>query len=105
MKIVLCQYLRVVNGSIIQTKTLSIKKAAGRDDSDIITLLLVSFRNEFGSSSREVVTNIPLSTAWEGIIHTIPQIGDKRKLLDLAMKNVLYTKKSILKSGPAGTSQ
>ncbi len=86
-------YLRVVNGSIIQTKTLSIKKRLEEDDSDIITLLLVSFRNEFGSSSREVITNIPLSTALEGITHTIPQIGDKRKLLDLAMKNVLYHKK------------
>jgi excinuclease ABC subunit C len=86
-------YLRIVNGSIIQAKTLDVKKKLDETDNDIITLLLISFRSEFDSHSKEVITNIPLSTTLEGITHTIPQIGDKKKLLELALKNVLYHKK------------
>jgi excinuclease ABC subunit C len=86
-------YLRIVNGSIIQAKTVDVKKKLDETDNDILTLLLVSFRSEFDSHSKEVVTNIPLSTTLEGITQTIPQIGDKKKLLELALKNVLYHKK------------
>ncbi len=86
-------YLRIVNGSIIQAKTVDIKKKLDETDNEILTLLLISFRNEFDSHSKEVITNIPLSTMLEGITHTIPQIGDKKKLLELALKNVLYHKK------------
>ncbi len=86
-------YLRIVNGSIIQAKTVDIKKKLDETDNDILTLLLISFRSEFDSHSKEVITNIPLSTTLEGITHTIPQIGDKKKLLELALKNVLYHKK------------
>jgi excinuclease ABC subunit C len=82
-----------VNGSIIQAKTVDIKKKLDETDNEILTLLLISFRNEFDSHSKEVITNIPLSTTVEGITHTIPQIGDKKKLLELALKNVLYHKK------------
>ncbi len=86
-------YLRIVNGSIIQAKTVDVKKKLDETDNDIITLLLISFRSEFDSHSKEVITNIPLSTTLEGVTHTIPQIGDKKKLLELALKNVLYHKK------------
>ncbi len=86
-------YLRIVNGSIIQAKTVDIKKKLDETDNEILTLLLISFRSEFDSHSKEVITNIPLSTTLEGITHTIPQIGDKKKLLELALKNVLYHKK------------
>jgi len=86
-------YLRIVNGSIIQAKTIDVKKKLDETDNDILTLLLISFRGEFDSHSKEVITNIPLSTTLEGITQTIPQIGDKKKLLELALKNVLYHKK------------
>ncbi len=56
-------------------------------------MLVVSIRNEFGRTPHDVLTNIPLSPHLQVITHTIPQIGDKRKLLDLALKNVLYHKK------------
>lgn len=91
-----CAYinaLRVINGTIIQTKTTSVKKKLDEQDSDILTMMIVEIRNEFGSNSKEVITNIPLSTPLEGIHHHIPQIGDKKKLLELSLKNVLYLKK------------
>lgn len=86
-------FLRVVNGTIVQTKTTSVKKKLDEQDSDILTMMIVDIRNEFGSYSKEVITNIPLSTPLEGIHHHIPQIGDKKKLLELSLKNVLYLKK------------
>jgi excinuclease ABC subunit C len=86
-------FLRVVNGTIVQTKTTSVKKKLDEQDNDILTMMIVDIRNEFGSHTKEVITNIPLSTPLEGIHHHIPQIGDKKKLLELSLKNVLYLKK------------
>jgi excinuclease ABC subunit C len=86
-------FLRIVNGTIVQTKTTSVKKKLDEQDSDILTMMIVDIRNEFGSHTKEVITNISLSTTLEGIHHHIPQIGDKKKLLELSLKNVLYLKK------------
>lgn len=86
-------FLRVVNGAIVQTKTTSIKKKLDETDNEILTLLVVDIRNEYQSHSKEIITNIPLSMPLEGVTQHIPQIGDKRKLLDLSLKNVLYFKK------------
>lgn len=88
-------YLRVVNGTIVQTQTTSIKKKLDEHDSDILTIVIVNLRNEYGATSKEIITNIPLSTPIEGVSHHIPQIGDKKKLLDLSLKNVLYFKKEL----------
>jgi excinuclease ABC subunit C len=86
-------YLKVINGSIILTQSLEIVKKLEETDEEILTTIIVQLRHEFESDSREVLTNIPVNLPLSNITVTVPQIGDKRKLLDLSLKNVLYLRK------------
>ncbi|MBC6610264.1 excinuclease ABC subunit UvrC [Hymenobacter sp. BT507] len=87
-------YLKVMNGSIILTQSLEVVKKLDESDADILAPLLMQMREEFESQSREILTNIPLpDLPLPGVSVAQPQIGDKRKLLELSLKNVLYLRK------------
>ncbi|GAB3703565.1 excinuclease ABC subunit UvrC [Spirosoma flavus] len=82
-------FMRVVNGTIVQTHTLEIKKKLDEADPDLLAMIIVEIREQYGSQAKEIITNIPLEVDLKAEI-TIPQIGDKKKLLDMSLKNVLY---------------
>ncbi|WP_421829287.1 excinuclease ABC subunit UvrC [Larkinella sp.] len=82
-------FMKVVNGTITQTNTVEVKKKLDETDVDLLTMLIVEFRTQYGSEAKEIITNIPLEADLKAEI-TVPQIGDKKKLLDMSMKNVLY---------------
>ncbi|WP_128547688.1 excinuclease ABC subunit UvrC [Larkinella soli] len=82
-------FMKVVNGTITQTNTIEIKKKLDETDADLLAMIIVEFRNQYGSEAKEIITNIPLDVDLKAEI-TVPQIGDKKKLLDMSMKNVLY---------------
>jgi excinuclease ABC subunit C len=86
-------FLKVVNGMIIQTKNVEVKRKLDEADADILAMLMVELRHEFQSHAKEIITNLEIHTDFQGITITVPQIGDKKKLLDLALKNALYFKK------------
>jgi len=79
----------VINGTIVQAHTVEIKKKLDEPDTDLLAMLIVEFREQYGSQAKEIITNIPLDVDLKAEI-TVPQIGDKRKLLDMSLKNVLY---------------
>lgn len=82
-------FMKVVNGTIIQTHTVEVKKKLEETDADLLTTMIVEFRDQYGSAAKEIITNIPLEVDLKAEI-TVPQIGDKRKLMDMSLKNVLY---------------
>ncbi len=82
-------FMKVVNGTIIQTHTVEVKKKLDEPDADLLTMLIVEFREQYGSQAKEIITNIPLDVDLKAEV-TVPQIGDKRKLMDMSLKNVLY---------------
>ncbi|MDO7873352.1 excinuclease ABC subunit UvrC [Hymenobacter sp. ASUV-10] len=86
-------YLKVMNGSIILTQSVELTKKLDEDDAEILAPLVMQMRQEFESESREILTNVALELPLPGITLAVPQIGDKRKLLELALKNVLYARK------------
>lgn len=86
-------YLKVMNGSIILTQSVELTKKLDEDDAEILAPLVMQMRQEFESESKEILTNVPLELPLPGIALAVPQIGDKRKLLELALKNVLYARK------------
>ncbi|WP_114782033.1 excinuclease ABC subunit UvrC [Botryobacter ruber] len=86
-------YLKVMNGSIILTQSLELQKKLDEIDEDILASVIVQLRHEFESTSREIIANIELMLPLDNVSVTIPQIGDKRKLLNLSMKNALYLRK------------
>ncbi|WP_276498601.1 excinuclease ABC subunit UvrC [Pontibacter litorisediminis] len=86
-------YLKVMNGSIILTQSLELEKKLDEEDADILASVVVQLRQEFESTSREVITNIELRLPLDNVTVTYPQIGDKKKLLSLSLKNALYLRK------------
>jgi excinuclease ABC subunit C len=86
-------YLKVINGSIIQTQSLEVQKKLDETDEEILATVIVQLRQEFESDSREILVNIDLNLPLDGLTVTVPQIGDKRKLLNLSLKNVMYLRK------------
>src|SRR5690606_135767 len=90
-------YLKVVNGVIIQTQTVELKKRLDETDVELLSLAIPEIRARFQSLSREIV--VPFDLDLEGneqMRFVVPKLGEKRKLLDLSLKNVAYFKKERL---------
>nr|WKN38387.1 excinuclease ABC subunit UvrC [Tunicatimonas sp. TK19036] len=86
-------YLKANKGTIVLTKTIEVKKKLDESDEDILTLMIVELRERYLSVTKEILTNIEVSVTLEGVIITVPKIGDKRKLVDMSVKNALYYKR------------
>ena len=86
-------YLKVMNGSIILTQSIEVTKKLDEEDAEILAPLVMQMRQEFESESREILTNVAIELPLPGVTLSVPQIGDKRKLIELALKNVLYARK------------
>lgn len=85
-------YLQIKNGAITFTQTVELKKKLEEEDSNLLPLVIVHFREKYSSPATEVLTNLPLSIDLNALKVTVPKIGDKKKLVMLAMKNALFFK-------------
>jgi len=89
-------YLKVMNGSIIQTQTIEIKKRLDETDEELLTLAITEFRTKFKSTSKEVIVPFPILLIDQNLTFTVPKLGEKKKLLELSQKNVLFFKREKL---------
>jgi len=72
---------------------LEIQKKLEETDEEILAAMIIQLRMEFESDSKEILVNIPLTLPIDNLNITVPQIGDKRKLLNLSLKNAMYLRK------------
>lgn len=86
-------FMKIINGTITQAHTWEVKKKLDETDDDILTIWVWEMRDQYQSEAKEVITNILLSVDLQGVTNVIPQIGDKKKLLDMSLRNVLYFRK------------
>jgi excinuclease ABC subunit C len=89
-KTAVVNFLKVHNGVIIQTKTVEIKKKLEESDEEILILALLNIKEELQEISTEIISNIPFTFPVEGINISVPLKGDKRKLVDLSLKNISF---------------
>ena len=92
-KVAYINYLHVTNGCITQAFTFEYTKRLEESDEELLTAGIVEMRQRYQSESKEVIVPFPVEHIGEGIIITVPQKGDKRKLLELSKLNVLQYKK------------
>ena len=83
-------YLAVSNGSIIQTKTIILEKKLNESKEEIIVFAIGQLRKTFNSEAKEIIVPFEISYPEEGVLVTVPKLGDKKTLLDLSEKNVNY---------------
>nr|WP_294789933.1 excinuclease ABC subunit UvrC [uncultured Mucilaginibacter sp.] len=86
-------YLKVMNGTIIQTQTIELKKRLDESDEELLELAISEFRTRYSSTSKEIIVPFNLDIEDSAIKFTVPKLGEKRKLLDLSQKNVQFFKK------------
>ncbi len=89
-------FLKVMNGTVIQTQTLEIKKRLDESDEELLSIAITEFRSRFDSNSKEIIIPFELEIPNSGIKFTVPKLGEKKKLLELSQKNVAYFKREKL---------
>ena len=83
-------YLKVVNGAIINTYTQEMVKNLDDDEADLLAFVVPELRQRFDSIAPEIILPFEVPMTEEGVTLTIPKIGDKKKLLELSEKNVRF---------------
>ena len=86
-KMAFINYIHVSNGSINQSFTIEYKKKLNEDDEELLQLGMVEIRERFHSDAKEIIVPQELNVQLENVTFTIPQRGDKKKLLELSIKN------------------
>lgn len=86
-------YLKIVNGSVIQAHNIEVVKRMDEKKEEILGSVMFNLRQRFNSTSREAI--VPFRPSWEfdQMNFCIPVKGDKRKLLDLSLRNAQSYKK------------
>ena len=82
-------YLKVVNGAVINTYTLTLTKNLDEDQETLLVYAIQVLREKFASYADEIIVPVELALP-EVTTVTVPKIGDKKKLLELSEKNVQY---------------
>jgi len=90
-------YLHITNGSINQAFTFEYKKRLDETKEELLSLGIVEMRERYKSKSREIIVPFPMDIELNEVTFTVPQRGDKKKLLDLSLLNVKQYKADRLK--------
>ncbi|MCP4458188.1 MAG: excinuclease ABC subunit C [Cytophagales bacterium] len=93
-------YMKIDEGSIKLSETIEVKRKLDESENEILPLVIFNLRKRFSSTNATVLTNLQAET-WEPIEISVPLIGDKKKLVDLSLKNVEYYRKESLNNTPS----
>ena len=83
-------YLKIVEGSIVQVHTMEMKKVLDEDDDYMLTMAVSEMRNGHNSEAGEIIVPFEPSIKIEGVKYTVPKSGDKKQLLELSEQNLKF---------------
>ena len=92
-KVCYINYLHVTNGMINQAFTFEYTKRIEESVEDLLLSGIIEMRTRYGSTSREIIVPFHVEQCLSGVEFTVPQKGDKKKLLELSRLNVMQYKK------------
>jgi excinuclease ABC subunit C len=79
-------YLQVKEGAIVFSRTVEIQKKLNESPGEIASLMLLEFRDQARSTNPKVISNLPIDVFDQNVKNTVPRSGDKKKLIDFALK-------------------
>ncbi|MEN8966682.1 MAG: excinuclease ABC subunit UvrC [Polaribacter sp.] len=82
-------FLKISNGSIIQSHTTEIKKKLDETDQELLALFIVEIRQRFNSQSPEIYVPFKVNLG-DDVKVTIPKLGDKKRIVELSERNAKY---------------
>lgn len=89
-------FLQISHGSIIRTHTLELKKKLEETDKELLELAIVEIRERFHLLGKEIIVPFEVDLG-EGLKITVPQLGDKKEILDLSTRNAKFFRMEQLK--------
>ena len=89
-------FLQIAHGAIVRSHTMELKKKLEETDEELLALAVVELRERFKLNSKELILPFPLSLG-EHLKITVPQLGDKKSVLDLSIRNAKYYRMDQLK--------
>ncbi len=89
-KFAFVNYLKVINGAVIQTYTLEIKKSLDEPESDLLLAGIVNIREKIFSNATEILVPLLPSFELNDVNFKVPLRGDKKQLLELSQRNAKY---------------
>ena len=90
-------FMKVVNGAIVQVHTFELQKRVDEEPDEILMSVIEESRQRHLSTSAEIVVPFEIDYELDNITFNVPQRGDKKKLLDLSLRNALTYKNEKLK--------
>lgn len=90
-------YMRVAEGAVVQAHTVEIKRKLDESAEELLSLAVTELRQQFESTSKEVVLPMKLDFDLGDVMITVPQRGDKAKLLELSRRNAVQYKMDLEK--------
>lgn len=90
-------FLHIGNGAIVQAYTFEYKKRLDETKEELLSLGIIEMRRRFGSTAREIIVPFHVDMELGNVSFTVPQRGDKKKLLELSEMNVKQFKIDRLK--------
>ncbi|MFV0306075.1 MAG: excinuclease ABC subunit UvrC [Moheibacter sp.] len=90
-------FLRVHNGAIIQSHTLELKKKLDEPNEELLESAIIELLDRFEQQSKEIFLPFELDLEIPNIKITVPQIGDKKRLIELSERNAKYYRLEQLK--------
>ena len=86
--VVFVNYLHVAEGCINQAFTFEYKRKMDESPGEMLIMAIIEMRNRYHSTAKEIIVPFQPDTEYSGVTWTVPQKGEKRKLLDLSALNV-----------------
>lgn len=90
-------FMHIGNGAIVQAYTFEYKKRLDETKEELLSLGIVEMRDRFKSTAREIIIPFEVEMELGNVSFTVPQRGDKKKLLELSEMNVKQFKVDRLK--------
>jgi excinuclease ABC subunit C len=80
-------FLKVMNGTIVQGQTIEVKKKLDETDEELIEAAILEFRQRFKSEAKEILLPFKLDLPFDDVEVHVPQRGDKKAILDMSFRN------------------
>jgi excinuclease ABC subunit C len=83
-------YLKITSGSVVLSHSVEIKKKLSEDDESILQFVITDLRRRFNSVSKTIFCSHNINCIWLETKLIVPKIGDKKKLIELSLRNAKY---------------
>lgn len=91
-------YLKIIEGAVVQSHTLEVKKKLEETDAELIETAIPFFRDLYKSETRDIVVSEHINFVLPDVKVQVPQRGDKKSLIELSLKNARYYRLERLKN-------